>query len=162
MSYNFLKPDVAALKAVDFKRPSIDTANPFLLVASVAALLMIVFVFLSWTKYSFDGLSAGVSGVSTVWGVIGLLAGLCTLASVLYRQYALAFWCAAIGAVVAVLGMFATPGFEIMGTKIEGELLEKMLADDDTKVSHIGAILSFIASLAAAACSFVGAKATNR
>lgn len=161
MSYNFLKPDVKALRAVDFKRPSIETSNPVMLMASAAAVLMIVFAFLSWAKYGDGKMSVGVSGITTPWGIIGFLAGACTLAGLLYRQYALAFWCAAVGVVVSAVGMFATPGFELMGVKVDGLLLEKMLAADDMKVSHIGAILSLIASLSAAACAFIGAKATN-
>lgn len=166
MDFTKLNPDFNALGRLDYSKPVIDTKNTIALIALVAAVLSVVFVFLPWfsMKVSMFGQSVSASrlGITTWYGIIGLIMALTAVAGVLYKQYALAFWAAVICVVLGFIGWLSYASLTMDGRTVTADDIKLALAANFGAVSigHLGAILFFFSSAIAAVCSLL--MATGR
>lgn len=169
MDFTKLNPDFNALGRLDYSKPVIDTKNTIALIALVAAVLSVVFVFLPWfsVKVSMFGQSESASrlGITTWYGIIGLIMALTAVAGVLYKQYALAFWAAVICVVLGFIGWLSYASLTMDGrtaTADDIKLAANFLAANfgAVTIGHLGAILFFFSSAIAAVCSLL--MATGR
>ena len=170
MDYKKLIPDFSVIAKTDWAKPNLDTKNKTWLIMAGAALLMVVFAFIPWQTVTQNSASASTLGVATWYGFLGLLSALVVVYGVLYNQVKFVFCGAVLGAVLGLLGALLTTGVTIAGVSISAEVVKawaKATKDPETgevvkaTVSHIGAILFLVASLAAAAVSFLQIKKEN-
>lgn len=161
MDFTKLNPDFNALGRLDYSKPVIDTKNTIALIALVAAVLSVVFVFLPWfsVKVSMfcQSESASRLGITTWYGIIGLIMALTAVAGVLYKQYALAFWAAVI---CVVLGFISYASLTMDGRTATADDIKLVANFGDVTIGHLGAILFFFSSAIAAVCSLL--MATGR
>ena len=170
MDYKKLIPDFSVIAKTDWAKPHIDTKNKTWLILAGAVLLMVVFAFIPWQTVTQNSVSTSTLGVATWYGIIGLLAAVVALYGVLYNQVKFVFCGAVLAALLGLLGALLTTGVTIAGASISAEVVKawaKGAKDPETgevvkaTVSHIGAILFLVASLAAAAVSFLQIKKEN-
>lgn len=166
---NFI-PDFKSVSKTEWAKPHIDTKNNMWLLTAGAAVLMLIFTFLKWDSVTYYGASDSAMGIETWSGFMGLLCALCALYGVLYNKIQFVFCAAVVGVVVALIGWLAWPAYEV--TEIDEQGAEKVrtltaqdfkdaIKDGQCVISHIGAILFLVASLAAAAVSFWQIKKAN-
>lgn len=164
MDFTKLNPDFNALGRLDYSKPVIDTKNTIALIALVAAVLSVVFVFLPWfsVKVSMFGQSESASrlGITTWYGIIGLIMALTAVAGVLYKQYALAFWAAVICVVLGFIGWLSYASLTMDGRTATADDIKLAANFDAVTIGHLGAILFFFSSAIAAVCSLL--MATGR
>lgn len=158
MDFNQLTPDFNALKSIDYRKPVVDKNNTVALVALCAAVLGVIFVFLPWFSLSADGHSASRLGIGLWYGIFGFIFAAVAVAGVLYKQYALAFWAAALCVILGLIGWFSVPALTKDGKTMSAD--EVKLAIEigkliGVKVGHIGAILFTLAGLATAGSTFM-------
>ena len=109
---------------------------------------MLIFVFLPWCKATWLGQTGDVYlGITTWYGILGFIMALVAVAGSLYKQYSFTFWAAVLGVLFGIIGMIVVPD-----TSAEELEMAKMLG---VEVSHVGAILYFVASLVAGAGAFL-------
>lgn len=157
MDFKTLLPDFNAIGKTDWSKPSlkVDTKDVYGLAALAGAALMLVFVFLPWCKVSvsFFGVSENESmlGITTWYGILGLVVALVGVAGVLYKHYSLTFCAAVLGVVVGCIGIASVSSAKEalgLGDLGLGEL-------GGVNVSSIGAVLYLVASVVAGAGAFL-------
>ena len=161
MDFKKLIPDFSVIAKTNWAKPNLDTKNKMWLVMAAAVLLMVVFAFIPWqvTTGTEEGAkSASTLGVATWYGIIGLLAAVVALYGVLYNQVKFVFCGAVLAAVLGLIGVLTTTGCALDGTTYTAKEVVDFVKDKSLKVSHTGAILFLVASLAAAAVSFLQIK----
>lgn len=160
MDFKQLLPDFNAIGKTDWAKPQVDTKNTMSLVALVGAALMIVFVFLPWATLSAEGESINRLGITTWYGIFGLLFALVACAGVLYKHYSLTFCAAVFGVVFGIIGGCVVPSFTVDGVTVSGDLIKAGLEmaeaasafgskADLPSLTHLGALLYLVASLVA-------------
>ena len=175
MNFNSLIPDFNAVKAIDYRKPVVDTKDTVAFVALCAAALGVIFVFLPWCKYGLDSSMSGLAGAIgamasfssnlgiTLWyGILGFIFAAVAVAGVLYKQYALAFWAAVLCVVMGLIGWVSLADCTITYSAFGMSETETVTAAQIKKaglngatVNHIGAILFFLSGLVTAACTFM-------
>lgn len=170
MDFNKLLPDFNAIGKTDWAKPQVDTKDIMGLVALVGAALMLIFVFLPWCTMSAEGESVSRLGITTWYGIFGLLFALVACAGVLYKHYAVTLWAAVLGVIFGIIGWCVIPSFTVDGVTVTGDQIKAALEmaklasafgakADIMTLSHLGAILYLVASLVAGAGAFL--KATK-
>lgn len=148
MDFKTLLPDFNALGKTDWSKPQVDTKDTKGLVAIAAAALMLIFVFLPWCKATWMGqVGDSYLGITTWYGILGLVVALAAVVGALYNQYPLTFTAAVLGVLFGVLGMIIVPD----ATSEEVEFAKQL----GIEISHIGAILYLIASVLAAGAAYL-------
>ena len=170
MDFNLLKPDFNALGKTDWGKPQVDTKNIVALAGTVAAALMLIFVFCPWfgleasatvkvAAKAISGESADESvtrlGITLWYGIIGFVAAVAALVGHLYNHKALAFCGGVLGALMGLLGMFMYASLSKDGVTIESEILKLGVASGLYETIRWGAILYFIVSLVAGGAAFL-------
>ena len=176
MDFKKLIPDFSAIGKTNWGKPNLDTKNPMWLVMAGAALLMVVFAFIPWETVTVTRGALSVTGsrlgITTWFGILGLLSALLAVYGVLYNQKQFAFCGALLAAVFAIIGCFTivdvTKDGETMtaedikaATEGAGATVASAVFGLKVSVGHIGAILSLIASLVLAGASFLQIKKEN-
>ena len=86
MDFKKLIPDFGAFGRTNWGKPSIKTGDKNWLISAILVALMVIFVFLPWCSVSTIGVSGSRLGITTWYGIIGLIAALVALYGVLYEQ----------------------------------------------------------------------------
>lgn len=168
MDFKLLKPDFNALGKTDWAKPQIDTKNIFALAGTIAAALMVVFVFCPWFGVEAGSLTRSLAsemgesadntvtrlGITLWYGIIGLIAAVAALVGNLYNQKPLAFWGGVLGALMGLLGLFMYASLTKDGETIEADMLKLAVSTGVMDTIRWGATLFFISSLVAAATAF--------
>lgn len=168
MDFKLLKPDFNALGKIEWAKPQVDTKNIVALVGTIAAALMVVFVFCPWFGLEFSAdvkamiraygeSTADVtrSGITLWYGIIGLFAAIVALVGNLYNNKPFAFWGGAIGAVMGLFGLFMYASLTRNGDTESAESIKEMVKEGAGDTIRWGAILYFVCSLVAAATAFI-------
>lgn len=163
MDFKKLIPDFSAFGRTNWGKPSIKTGDKNWLISAILVALMVIFVFLPWCSVSTIGVSGSRLGITTWYGIIGLIAALVALYGVLYEQKQFVFCGAALGVLFGLLGIFLWSDIEInttiMGQTINQKVTKDMVENNPlVSVGHIGAILYMISALCAAGWSFLQIK----
>ena len=175
MDFKKLIPDFGAIAKTDWAKPHIDTNDKNWLMLAGGALLMVIFVFLPWQTLTTIAEGASVSasrlGITTWFGVLGLISALVAVYGVLYKNLQFVFCGAALAAVWALIGWFTIVDMTVNGVTMPAEAIK--MANQaaaiasafgkkvDISVGHIGAILSLVASLGTAVAAFLQIKKAN-
>ena len=157
MDYKKLIPDFSVIAKTDWAKPHIDTKDKNWLILVGAALLMVVFAFIPWQTATIKVASFNTLGVATWYGFLGLLSALVVVYGVLYNQIKFVFCGAVLAAFLGLLGCILVAGY----SGVPASAVAIGVKAGAVTVSHIGAILFLVASLAAAAVSFLQIKKEN-
>ena len=125
---------------------------------------MVVAVFLPWFSWEYVDYASGKSvlesafrlGITTLWGILGLVVALVALFGALYRQYALTLWAAILAVVFGYIGANSVYTLEFTMDKTDYIILKEELQLLDLfnrpfDATHLGAnIFTLIAALLAA------------
>jgi hypothetical protein len=164
MDYKKLIPDFSVIAKTDWAKPHIDTKDKNWLILAGCALLMVIFAFLPWQTLApvkTAGQSITVLGVTTWCGILGLLSALVAVYGILYKHIQFVFCGAALAAVFGLIGSFVVTGYSVNGVSFPAEAAKALLAAGRATISHVGAILFLLVSLALAAVSFLQIKKEN-
>lgn len=154
MDFKQLVPDFQAIGKTEWGKPKVDTKDAVALAGIIAALLMVVFVFLDWFSLEVK-ISIGRSGISLWYGIIGLIGALAAVVGNLYNHKALAFSGGALGVIMGLIGWFMVPSLTFMGMEMPAAEVKEIL-EDGAEASHLGAILFLIAAAVVAVSAFMG------
>lgn len=155
MDFKTLLPDFEAIKKTDWAKPQVDTKDTMNLVMLGGAALMVIFTFLSWCTYSEKGESVSVLGITTWYGIFAFLCAAIALAGVLYKHTTLTFCAAVLGVLFGVLGMVLYSSYTIDGVTVDAKLVKEAVEDGKCSVSHLGAILYLVATVATAGAAYL-------
>lgn len=171
MDFKKLIPDFNALGKTNFANPTVDTKNLFGVVALLASLLMVVFVFCPWFGISAEGETITRLGITLWYGIIGFIFTLATLCFSLYKHYNFAFFSSLVCVLMGILGMVCFASLSKDGVTVDGDLIKfsvktakAMNVDVDIDVIRWGSIIYFISALVAAVgtfCAAVGLTCNN-
>lgn len=159
MDFKQLVPDFQAIGKTEWGKPKVDTKDAVALAGIIAALLMVVFVFLDWFSMGVEKgpleISIGRSGISLWYGIIGLIGALAAVVGNLYNHKALAFSGGALGVIMGLIGWFMVPSLTFMGVEMPTAKVKEFL-EAGAEASHLGAILFLIAAAVVAVSAFMG------
>ena len=155
MDFKTLLPDFEAIKKTDWGKPQVDTKDTMNLVMLGGAALMVIFTFLSWCTYSEGGKSVSVLGITTWYGIFAFLCAAVALAGVLYKHTTLTFCAAVLGVLFGVLGMVLYSSCTVDGVTVDAKILKATVEAGKASVSHLGAILYLVATVATAAAAYL-------
>jgi MFS family permease len=126
---------------------------------------MLVAVFLPWFHYEYVLVdktttleSYNALGITTLWGIFGLVVAIIAAYGILYKQYAYALWAGILAVIFGCLGTGTLVDVEIDEAKaviLKEAFEEKVLSGESVPVSHVGANLFMIAGAFVAALSLV-------
>ena len=159
-----LIPNVKSLGSVNFSKPDIGRKNLGGTILAILAVLMVVAVFLPWFSWEYVDYASGKSvlesafrlGITTLWGILGLVVALVALFGALYRQYALTLWAAILAVVFGYIGANSVYTLEFTMDKTDYIILKEQLQlldvfNKSIPATHLGAnIFTLIAALLAA------------
>lgn len=161
-----LIPDFKAFGSINWAKPAVGPGNWTGTALVLLSVLMLVFVFLPWFHWEYTDTvkddttleAVNVLGITTVWGILGLVVTLVALVGALYKQYALTFWAAVLAAIFGCFGTDMLAGFEFTQDKADYVVLKEQLQleqmlDFYIPVTHVGANLFFITALMLVALS---------
>jgi hypothetical protein len=166
MDLKTLLPDFNAIGKTDWSKPNFDTKSMNLL-SFLGAVLMVAFVFFSWTKIvDVDSSEYTKLGVTTWFGILGLVMAIGALVGVLYNHNSLTFSCAALAIVFGIIGIMVIPEMEIEGVTYTADEIKEIvknskeykaqgLTNKVVEISHLGAILFTVASAVTAFGAFI-------
>lgn len=160
-------PDFKCFGSINWARPAVGPGNWTGTVLALLSVLMLVAVFLPWFHWEYtvpvkDDVTTleafNKLGITTVWGILGLVVTLVALFGALYKQYAFTFWAAVLAFVFGCLGTNTIAEIELTVDKqdyiIFKESLKSMqLTDELIPATHIGANLFMIGAAVLAALS---------
>lgn len=165
MDFKKLIPDFGAIGRTEWGKPYVDTKNNAWLIMTCAAALMVVFVFIPWFSATQSGWGMTVTatrfGITTWYGILGLIFTLVALYGILYKQMQFVFWGAVLAVVMGLIGWLsmADVNTTVLGVKREltvAEIKQDLQWDPNAYTfGHIGAILFFFTSAALAVFSFL-------
>lgn len=162
MDFKTLLPDFNAIGKTDWAKPDlkIDTKDTFKLVALAGAVLMLVFLFLSWTSITMSGTTGTKMGLATWYGIFALIMTLGAIVGILYNHNSLTFSCAVLAVVFGIIGMCSIPDMTVEGTAFTSDQVKALIkaqkeAGKAVEVSHLGAILFTVASVVTAAGAYL-------
>ena len=176
MDFKKLIPDFSVVAKTNWAKPNLDTKNTMWLVMAGAALLMVIFVFLPWQTVTISSAGASVSasrlGITTWFGILGLISALVAVYGVFYKNLQFVFCGAVLAAVWGLIGWLTIVDVTLDGETMTAEEIKlatssvgsAVASAFGTKISvgHIGAILFLVASLVAAGVSFLQIKNENK
>jgi phosphoglycerol transferase MdoB-like AlkP superfamily enzyme len=160
-------PDFGALGRTNWAQPEIGKKRCLNNVMVLLVLAMAVFVFLPWFHYEYTLVSDSDKhtveafnklGITTLWGILGLVVTLVAGFGVLYKQYALSLWAGIAAIIFGCLGTGYVTNVEIEAnnTVILKETFElEQLYGKGLPVGHVGAKLFMIAASLVTALSLV-------
>ena len=151
-------PDFSVIAKTNWGKPNIDTKNKMWLVMAAAVLLMVVFAFIPWQTVTAGSVSVSTLGVATWYGILGLVFALVVVYGVLYNQVKFVFCGAVLAALFGLLGCILIAGCSVDGESYDAAEIATGVKLAGWKVSHIGAILFLVASLAAGVVSYLQIK----
>lgn len=151
MDFKTLLPDFNAIKKTDWAKPQVDTKDTMGLVALGAAALMVIFVFLPWTKLE----DFSHMGLTTWYGALAFVMALCAVVGVLYNHPTLTFSASALGVIFGFLGIVLVASLTQNGVTVSGDKVKEYAENHDKSISHLGAILYLVASVASAALAYL-------
>lgn len=169
MNFKALIPDFGAIGRTDWSKPSVDTKNVWALGAILAAVLMVIFVFLPWFGLDIPFIGPVTRLGITLWyGIFGFIFALVAICSTLYMHYSLGFWASLLGVIMGLLGMICWASLTYDGdTQTAAELKEgveafKSLASGlgskgEISTIRYGAILYFVSALVGVVANFFAA-----
>ena len=169
-------PDFSVIAKTNWGKPNIDTKNKMWLVMAVAAVLMVVFVFIPWetVTVSIGSMSETGSrlGITTWFGILGLISALGAVYGVFYKNLQFVFCGALLAAVMGLIGWLTIVDVTNNGETMTAEEIKLATSSVGSSVAsafgakisvgHIGAILFLVASLVAAGVSFLQIKNENK
>lgn len=172
MDFKKLIPDFQAVSKTDWAKPHINTQNPMWLGMAGVAILMVIFVFLSWqTAAVTNGRNLVAPEVSamgiTMWyGVMGLIFTVVAIYGILYKQLQFTFCSSLLSALMGLIGWVTTQDTTFVTKR--GRAFVETAAELNVRetfgtatISHTGAMLFFFASLVLAAVAFLQIKKEN-
>lgn len=158
MNWKKFLPDFGAIGRTNWAQPEIGKKQCLNNVMALLVLAMAVFVFLPWFRFEYTLLSEDGDatiesfnklGITTLWGILGLVVTLIAWYGVLYKQYAFSLWAGIAAIIFGCLGTdyVTNVDIEANNTVILKEAFEmNQLQDQGIPVSHIGAKLFMIAA----------------
>ena len=162
-----LIPNVKALGGINFSKPEIGRKNVGGTILTILALLMVVAVFLPWFSWEYVDDASGKHvlesafrlGITTLWGILGLVVALVALFGALYKQYALTLWAAILAVVFGYIGANSVYSLEFTMDKTDYIILKEELQLLDLfnrpiHATHLGANIFTILAALLAALSF--------
>ncbi len=161
MDFKKLIPDFGAIGRTEWGKPYVDTKNNAWLIMTCAAALMVVFVFIPWFSATQSGwgisLTATRFGITTWYGILGLVFALVALYGILYKQIQFVFWGAVLAVVMGLIGWLSMADVTVLGREVTVADLKESLKWNPNAYTfgHIGAILFFFTSAALAVFSFL-------
>jgi hypothetical protein len=171
MDFKKLIPDFNVIAKTDWAKPHINPQNAKWLALVGPALLMVVFVFLSWqTTAITNGRNliapeVTASGITMWYGIMGLIFTIVAIFGILYKHLQFVFCGSVLAALMGIIGWtttqdttFVRRGHAFIETASELNVRE---AFGTATISHTGAMLFFFASVALAVISFVLIKNEN-
>jgi hypothetical protein len=177
MDFKKLIPDFSAIGKTNWGKPNLDTKNPMWLLMAGAALLMVVFTFISWQTVTakmppFPVAEATTMGITTWFGVIAFIATIVAIYGILYKQTQFAFCGAIVAAICGLIGCLMIVDGTSEGVDVTVAQIKEAKADIaeaqkygakgcSFEISHLGAILFLVASLVLAGASFLQIKKEN-
>lgn len=160
-------PDFGALGRTNWAQPEIGKKRCLNNVMALLVLAMAVFVFLPWFHYEYTLVSDSGKhtveafnrlGITTLWGILGLVVTLVAGFGILYKHYAFSLWAGIAAIIFGCLGTGYVTNVEIEAnnTVILKETFElEQLYGKGLPVGHVGARLFMIAASLVTALSFV-------
>lgn len=128
---------------------------------------MVVAVFLPWFSWEYVDDASGKHvlesafrlGITTLWGILGLVVALVALFGALYKQYALTLWAAILAVVFGYIGANSVYTLEFTMDKTDYIILKEQLQlmdafNDSLPATHLGANIFTIVAALLAALSF--------
>jgi hypothetical protein len=128
---------------------------------------MVVAVFLPWFSWEYVDAASGKHvlesafrlGITTLWGILGLVVALVALFGALYKQYALTLWAAILAVVFGYIGANSVYTLEFTMNKTDYIILKEQLQlmdalNDSFPATHLGANIFTIVAALLAALSF--------
>lgn len=159
MDFNKLIPDFGAFGRTDWAKPSIKTGDKNWIISIAIVALMLIFLFLPWTSATQSGVTVSRLGITTWYGIIGLISVAIAAYGVLYEQKQFVFCASVLAVVMGFIGMLCIPELSTTFNGQEIKITAKTIKDlEGVSVSHTGAILFMIASAGSAAWSFLQIK----
>lgn len=161
MDFKKLIPDFGAIGRTEWGKPYVDKKNNAWLIMTCAAALMVVFVFIPWFSATETGWGISVTatrfGITTWYGILGLVFTLVALYGILYKQIQFVFWGAVLAVVMGLIGWLSMADVTVLGKEITVADIKEGLKWDPNAYTfgHIGAILFFFTSAALAVFSFL-------
>lgn len=160
MKFKEFIPDFNGIGKTEWGKPNLSKRNYVLLALAV---VMLVVVFIPWVRYSIinpekstEILSGSRLGITTWYGIVGLVGALITAYGVLYKKYAFAFWGAIISAIMGYIGINSYADIKFDDYIVFKETMENFDRNSvGAPVSHIGANIFLLASSLVAAFSFI-------
>lgn len=154
MDFKTLLPDFEAIKKTDWAKPQlkVDTKDTMGLVMYAGAALMVIFTFFSWCTLTAGDASASKLGITTWYGIFAFICAAAAVVGVLYKHTTLTFTAATLGVLFAVLGIVLIPSLTFDGVTYNAEEIKELLKNNSkASLSHLGAILYLVATVATAA-----------
>ncbi len=165
MNWKKFLPDFGAITRTNWAQPALGKKNFGEAVMALLALVMLVAVFLPWFHYEYVLVdktttleSYNALGITTLWGIFGLVVAIIAAYGILYKQYAYALWAGILAVIFGCLGTGTLVDVEIDEAKavvLKEAFEEKVLSGQSVPVSHVGANLFMIAGAFVAALSLV-------
>lgn len=165
MNWKKFLPDFGAITRTNWAQPALGKKNCGEAVMALLALVMLVAVFLPWFHYEYVLVdktttleSYNALGITTLWGIFGLVVAIIAAYGILYKQYAYALWAGILAVIFGCLGTGTLVDVEIDEAKaviLKEAFEEKVLSGESVPVSHVGANLFMIAGAFVAALSLV-------
>ena len=161
MNFKALKPDFGVFSKTDWAKPNLCKKN-YLYIGLVAVL--VIFAFLPWLRFSAVDTSGKTNevingsrlGITTWYGIVGLVGALLTAYGVLYKQKAWAFWGAVLAFVMGWIGTNSYADIKFDDYVIFKETMEKeAIAGNGMAISHFGAHVFMLVAAFVAVLSFV-------
>lgn len=161
MDFKKLIPDFGAIGRTEWGKPYVDKKNNAWLIMTCAAALMVVFVFIPWFSATQSGWGMSVTGtrfgITTWYGILGLVFALVALYGILYKQIQFVFWGAVLAVVMGLIGWLSMADITVLGREVTVADIKDSLKWNPKAYTfgHIGAILFFFTSAALAVFSFL-------
>lgn len=162
-----LIPNVKSLGSVNFSKPEVGRKNLGGTVLTILAVLMVAAVFLPWFSWEYVDDATGKSvlesafrlGITTLWGILGLVVALVALFGALYKQYALTLWSAILAVVFGYIGANSVYTLEFTMGKVDYIILKEQLQlldlfNNSLPATHLGANIFTIVAALLVALSF--------
>ena len=161
MNFKALKPDFGAFSKTDWAKPNLCKKN--YLYIGLAAVL-VIFAFLPWLRFSAvevggktnEVVNGSRLGITTWYGIVGLVGALITTYGVLYKQKVWAFWGAVVAFVMGWIGTNSYADIKFDDYVIFKEAMEQAARNGEgMAISHFGANVFMLVAAFVAVLTFV-------
>ena len=135
MNWKKFLPDFGAITRTNWAQPALGKKNFGEAVMALLALVMLVAVFLPWFHYEYVLVdktttleSYNALGITTLWGIFGLVVAIIAAYGILYKQYAYALWAGILAVIFGCLGTGTLVDVEIDDHSMQGEAVTYRVA----------------------------------